>query len=78
MFVMFPTSPVFLNVEELPPSDVFYSSQHKSILKMGRKKKNLDDTWALTTRISSQTSSLDIVWKGTSIAPYEELKELTQ
>ena len=30
-----PTSEIFLNIEEIPPMDVFYSSMNKSIVKRG-------------------------------------------
>jgi len=37
----FPTLEFTLNVEEIPPLDIFYSPQHKAVVKRGRKKINL-------------------------------------
>lgn len=43
-----PTSEIILRIENIPPLDVFYSPQHKAIVKRQKKKRNLDST-AVTT-----------------------------
>lgn len=44
-----PTYEIVLRIEELPPLDVFYSPQHKFVVKRQRKKRNLDSTVVTTS-----------------------------
>jgi hypothetical protein len=36
-----PTSEIILRIEEIPPLDVFYSPQHKAMVKRQRKKRKI-------------------------------------
>lgn len=40
----FPTSKIVLNIEEIPPLDVFYSLKHKDVMSRSRKKRKLEQT----------------------------------
>ena len=39
-----PSSELVLKVEEIPPLDVFYSPQHKAVVRKQRKKRKLEST----------------------------------
>ena len=38
-----PSSEIMLKIEEIPPLDVFYSPQHKAVVRRQRKKKKLEN-----------------------------------
>lgn len=59
----------------MPPLDIFYSPQHKAIVKMGRKKRKLDQSQSL---MPNKLSSFEFLWKGSSATPTKELGKLTQ
>ena len=67
-----PPSELLLSVEEIPPLDVFYSPQHKAIVRRQRKKIKLENT------LSQDDEHLDIVWKDPNNNPTENLTKLSQ
>jgi len=69
-----PTTTIQLNIEELPPIEVFYSPKHNSFLKKSRKKSKVTKTCVLTITTTLQAPSLEIVCKGTSTILDEELE----
>lgn len=70
----FPSPEVDLKIEEIHPLDIFYSTQHKSIVKRERKKRNINQSQALVLG----NTSFEVLWKGSTTTPIEELGRLTQ
>lgn len=60
-----PTSEIILRIEEIPPLDVFYSPQHKPVVKRQRKKRKLDSIAATTL----ENELMDVLWKDSPIDP---------
>lgn len=48
------------------------------MVKIGRNKRNIDDSEALVLGITSQVAPLKVLWKGTSTPPTDEPGNLTQ
>ena len=67
-----PPSELLLNVEEIPPLDVFYSPQHKEVVRRQRKKRKLENT------LSQDAEQLDVLWKDPNNNPTENLTKLSQ
>ena len=44
-----PSSELVLKVEEIPPLDIFYSPQHKAVVRRQRKKRKLESTLSQNT-----------------------------
>jgi len=63
-----------LRIEEIPPLDVFYILARKTIVKIKRKKRNLDSTTATTP----DNEPIDIVWKDSPIDPFENFTRLSK
>ena len=67
-----PSSELPLSVEEIPPLDIFYSPQHKAVVRRQRKKRKLENT------LSQDAGQLDILWKDPASNPTENLTKLSQ
>ena len=67
-----PSSELLLNVEEIPPLDIFYSPQHKAVVRRQRKKRKLENT------LSQDAEQLDVLWKNPTSNPTENLTKLSQ
>lgn len=66
-----PPSELLLSVEEIPPLDVFYSPQHKAVVRRQRKKRKLENT------LSQDDEHLDVLWKDPNNNPTENLTRLS-
>jgi len=69
-----PTSEIILKIEEIPPMDVFYSTQHKSVVKRQRNKIKLD---SIATTIP-ENELMDVLWKDSLVHPSANLTRLLQ
>ena len=67
-----PPSELLLSVEEIPPLDVFYSPQHKVVVRRQRKKRKLENT------LSQDAEHLDVLWKDPNNNLTENLTKLSQ
>lgn len=59
-------------MEEIPPLDIFYSPQHKVVVRRQRKKRKLENI------LSQDAERLDILWKDPNNNPTENLTKLSQ
>ena len=66
------SSEIVLNIEDIPPLDVFYSPQYKAVVRKQRKKRKLQST------ISTNAKQLDVLWKDPTSNPTENLTKLSQ
>ena len=67
-----PSSELMLKIEEIPPLDVFYSPQHKAVVRRQRKKRKLDNV------LSQDAEQLDVIWQDPTSNPTENLTKLSQ
>jgi len=67
-----PSSELILNIEEIPPLDIFYSPQHKAVVSRQRKKRKLENT------LSQDAEQLNVLWKDPTNNPTENLTKLSQ
>ena len=67
-----PSSEIVLNVEDIPPLDVFYSPKYKAVVKRQRKKRKLESS------IATEAEQLDVLWKDPSTEPSNNLTKLSQ
>lgn len=67
-----PSSELMLKVEEIPPLDVFYSPQHKAVVRRQRKKIKFENV------LSHDAEKLDILWQDPTTDPTENLTKLSQ
>lgn len=67
-----PSSELLLGVEEIPPLDVFYSPQHKAVVRRQRKKRKLENA------LAQNAEHLDVLWKDPNNNPTENLTKLSQ
>ena len=67
-----PSSEIMLKIEEIPPLDVFYSPQHKAVVRRQRKKRKLENV------LSHDAEQLDILWQDPTTDPTENLTKLSQ
>ncbi len=63
---------IVLKIEEIPPLDVFYSLQHKAVVKIQRKKRKIDIV------LSPEAKPLDVLWQDPTTDPSENLTRLSQ
>ena len=63
-----------MRIEEIPPIDVFYSPQHKAIVKRQWKKRKLDSTVVSTL----DNEPMDVLWKDSPIDLFTNLTRLSQ
>ena len=69
-----------LKIEEIPPLDVFYSPQHKAVVRRQhkavvrrqRKKRKLENV------LSHDAEQLDVLWQDPTTDPTENLTKLSQ
>jgi len=69
-----PSGEITLNIEEMPPLDVFYSPKHRVVVKRQRKKRKIDQT----SSTSPQSEFMNIIWKDSEVNPSEDLTKLSQ
>ena len=67
-----PSSELVLKIEEIPPLDIFYSPQHKAVVRKQRKKRKLESA------LSTDAEQLDVLWKDPTTDPTENLTKLSQ
>jgi len=67
-----PSYELMLKIEEIPPLDVFYSSQHKAMVRRQRKKRKLE------SMLSHDAEQLDILWQDPTTNPTENITKLSQ
>ena len=67
-----PSSELILNIEEIPPLDIFYSPQHKAVVRRQRNKRKLENT------ISQGAEQLYVLWKDPTTNPTKNLTKLSQ
>ena len=68
-----PSDQIDLQVEEIPPLDIFYSPKLKAVVRRSKKRRRLDQP-SLSTE---QTVTGNVVWKG-ELDPSEDLTKLSQ
>ena len=68
-----PSDQIVLQVEEIPPLDIFYSPKHRAIVKRFKKKRRLDQPSILP----EQTVTGNVVWKE-ELDPSDDLTKLSQ
>ena len=66
-----PSSELMLKIEEIP-LDIFYSPQHKLVVRRQRKKRKLEDV------LSQDTEQLDVLWQYPTRNPTANLTKLSQ
>ena len=62
-----------MQVEDIPPWDVFYSPKHKAVIKQQRKRRRIDQP----SLFPEQTVTTNVVWKG-ECNPSDDLTKLSQ
>lgn len=67
-----PSSELMLKIEEIPPLDIFYSPQHKAIVRRQRNKRKLENV------LSQDAEQLDVLWQDPTSNPTENLTKLSQ
>ena len=67
-----PSAELVLKIEEIPPLDIFYSPQHKAVVRKQRKKRKLESA------LSTDAEQLDVLWKDPTTDPTENLTKLSQ
>ena len=60
-----PSSELMLKIEEIPPLDVFYSPQHKVVVRIIKKKRKLENV------LSHDAEQLNILWQDPTTDPTE-------
>jgi hypothetical protein len=68
-----PSDQIDLQVEEIPPLDIFYSPKHRAVVRRSRKRRRIDQPSVST----EQTVTGNVVWKG-ELDPSEDLTKLSQ
>jgi len=68
-----PTEEIVLQIEEIPPLDVFYSPKHRAVVRRQRKKRKIEHGPILTPQIEI----MNVVWRG-EVNPSEDLTKLSQ
>lgn len=67
-----PSSEIILKIEEIPPLDVFYSPQHKAVVRRQSNKRKRD------AMLAPEDEPMDVLWKDPTIYPSENLTRLSQ
>ena len=67
-----PSDQIILQVEDIPPLDVFYSPKHKVVVRRQRKRRRLDQYSLFPT----QTETTNVVWKE-EFSPSDDLTKLS-
>lgn len=68
-----PSDQIILQVEDIPPLDVFYSPRHRAVVKRSRKRRRLDQP----SIFPEQTVTGNVVWKE-KMDPSDDLTKLSQ
>ena len=68
-----PSDQVILQVEDIPPLDVFYSPKHKAVIKRHRKRRRINKP----SLFPEQTVTANVVWKE-EFDPSDDLTKLSQ
>jgi len=55
-----PSSEIVLKIEDIPPLDIFYSPQHKVVVRRQRKRRKLDVV------LTPEDEPMDVLWKDPS------------
>lgn len=63
-----------LNIEEIPPLDIFYTPKHRVVVIKHRKRRRTDQD----ALFASREEFLNIVYKNAKVDPYEDLTKLSQ
>lgn len=61
-----------LNIEEIPPLNIFYSPQYKGVVRRQRKKRKLENM------LHQDAEQLDVLWKDPNKNPTKNLTKLSQ
>ena len=67
-----PTDQIILQVEDIPPLDVFYSMRHRAVVKRSRKRRRIDQP----SIFPEQTIMGNVVWKA-KLDPSNDLTKLS-
>ena len=67
-----PSSEIMLKIDEIPPLYIFYSPQHKAVVRRQRKKRKLENV------LSHDEEQLDILRKDPTTDPTENITKLSQ
>ena len=67
-----PSSELMLKIEEIPPLNVFYSPQHKVVVRRQRNKRKLERVF------SHEAEQLDVLWQDPTTDPTKNLTKLSQ
>ena len=68
-----PSDQIVLQIEDIPPLDVFYSPKHRAVVKRKRKRRRLDQS----SLLPDQTEMGNVVWKE-EFNPSDDLTKLSQ
>ncbi len=68
-----PSDQIILQVEDIPPLDVFYNPKHRDVVKRQRKRRRLDQC----SLFPAQTETANVVWKE-EFNPSDDLTKLSQ
>ena len=68
-----PSDQIILQVEDIPPLDVFYSPKHRAVVKRQQKRRRIDQP----SRFPEQTVTANVVWKE-EFDPSDDLTKLSQ
>ena len=68
-----PSDQIILQVEDIPPLDVFYSPKHRAVVKRQRKRRRIDQP----SLFPEQTVMGNVVWKE-EFDPSDDLTKLSQ
>ena len=68
-----PSDQIILQVEDIPPLDVFYSPRHRAVVKRSRKRRRLDQP----SIFPEQTVTGNVVWNE-KLDPSDDLTKLSQ
>lgn len=67
-----PSSEIILKIEEIPHLDMFYSPQHKAIVRRQWKKRKINNV------LSLEVEPLDVLWQDPTTDPSENLTRLSK
>lgn len=63
---------IVLQIEDIPPLDVFYSPKHRTVVKIQRKRRRLDQH----SLLPKQSEIANVVWKE-EFSPFDDLMKLS-
>lgn len=74
IILVFLTSQVILNIEEIPPLDIFYSLKHIAVVNRQRKRRSIEQRQALVPT----NTSFQVLWKDAQVTLAKDLGRLSQ